>query len=160
MGRMYSIFFTSVAVTAQQDFFEVTASAGKPVIVHSIEIEQSTEVGDAMEEGLSLQLKRGTSLTTSGTGGAQALTAPPVCSSDAAFGGTADTNNTTKMAAGTGTITSLRSWNWNVRIPFFKIFTPETRPVIAGGERMTVELVTTPADSITVSGTMIVEELG
>lgn len=157
MGRMYSVPFNAVAVTAQQDFFEVTAASGKPVIVHSIEIEQSTEVGDAAEEGLSVLLKRGTSGTTSGSGGTTP-TPPPVCSSDAAFGGTTDVNNTTKMTS--GTITLLRAWNWNVRIPFFKVFTPETRPVIAGGERLTVELATTPADSITVSGTMLVEELG
>jgi hypothetical protein len=158
MGRMYSIPFAAVAVTAQQDFFEITAAAGKPVIVHSIEIEQSTEVGDAMEEGLSILLKRGTSATTSGSGGTADITTPAVCSGDAADGMTVDINNTTKMSG--GTILTLRAWNWNVRIPFFKVFTPETRPVIAGGERLTVELATTPADSITVSGTMMVEELG
>jgi hypothetical protein len=157
-SKLYSVPFAGVAVTAQQDFFEVTAAAGKPLIIHSIEIEQSTEVGDAQEEGLSILLKRGTSATTSGTGGTQAITCPPVLSSDSAFGGTADINNTTKMTG--GTITTLRAWNWNVRIPFFKIFTPETRPIVAGGERLTVELATTPADSITISGTMLVEELG
>lgn len=158
MGRMYSVPFSGVAVTAQQDFFEITAGAAKPVVVHSIEIEQTTEVGDAMEEGLAVLLKRGTSATTSGTGGTQAITCPPIMSSDAAFGGTADINNTTKMSV--GTITLLRAWTWNVRIPFFKVFTPETRPFIAGGERLTVELATTPADSITINGTMLIEELG
>ena len=157
-SRLYSVPFSGVAVTAQQDFFEITAAAGKPVIVHSIEIEQSTEVGDAQEEGLSILLKRGSSGTTSGTVGTQAITCPPVCSTDAAFGGTVDINNTTRMSA--GTITTLRAWNWNVRIPFFKIFTPEARPLIAGGERLTVELATTPADSITISGTMMIEEVG
>lgn len=157
MGRMYSIPFAGVAVSAQQDFFEITAAAGKPVVVHSIEIEQSTEVGDAQEEGLSIKLQRGNSGTTSGSNGTSP-TPVAVCSSDAAAGLTSDVNNTTKMSG--GTITLLRAWNWNVRIPFFKVFTPETRPVIAGGERLTVELATTPADSITVSGTMVVEEQG
>jgi hypothetical protein len=157
MSRFYSVPFAGVAVTAQQDFFEITAAAGKPCIVHSIELEQSTEVGDAQEEGLSVLLKRGTSGTTSGTGGTSP-TPVTVCSSDAAAGLASDVNNTTKMTG--GTITTLRAWNWNVRIPFFKVFTPECRPVIAGGERLTVELATTPADSITISGTMLVEELG
>jgi hypothetical protein len=154
---MYSVPFNAVAVTAQQDLFEITAATGKPCVVHSIEIEQSTEVGDAQEEGLSILLERGTSATTSGSGGST-VTPPPVASSDAAFGGVAEANNTTRMSG--GTITLLRAWNWNVRIPFFKVFTPETRPVIVGGERLTVELATTPADSITVSGTLLVEELG
>lgn len=157
MGRMYSVPFAAVAVTAQQDFFEVTAATGKPCIVHSIEIEQTTEVGDTMEEGLSILLKRGTSATTSGTGGTTP-TPPPQSSTDAAAGFTSDVNNTTKMSG--GTITTLRAWAWNVRIPFFKVFTPETRPVIAPGERLTVELATTPADSITINGTMMVEEIG
>jgi len=154
---MYSVPFSSVAVTAQQDLFEITAAAAKPVVVHSIEIEQSTEVGDAQEEGLSVLLKRGSSATTSGSGGTTP-TPPVIVSGDTAFGGVTEVNNTTKMSG--GTITLLRAWNWNVRIPFFKVFTPETRPVIVGGERLTVELATTPADSITVSGTMLVEEIG
>jgi len=159
MGRMYTVPFAAVAVTAQQDFFEITAAAGKPCVVHTIEIEQSTEVGDAQEEGLSVVLRRGTSATTSGSGGT-APTPVTVCSSDAAAAFSAEVNNTTKMVVGGGTLTLLRAWNWNVRIPFFKVFTPECRPVIAGGERLTVELGTTPADSITISGTMLVEELG
>lgn len=157
MSRMYSVTFSSVAVTAQQDFFEITAATGKPCVVHSIELEQHTEVGDVQEEGLLVTLKRGTSATTSGTGGSQAVTAPPQSSNTGVAGFTADTNNTTKMSG--GTITTLRAWAWNVRIPFFKVFTPETRPIITPGERLTVELGTTPADSISVSGTMMVEEV-
>ena len=155
MGRMYSVSFVGVAVTAQQDFFEIVAAAGKPCVVHSIEIEQSTEVGDAQEEGLSILLKDGQ--TTSGSGGS-APTPAPVNFTDAAAAFVAEVNNTTK--ASVGTIVTKRAWNWNVRLPFLKLFTPETRPVVVGGARMTVELATTPADSITVSGTMMVEELG
>lgn len=155
MGRMYSVTFNGVAVTAQQDFFEIVAAAGKPCIVHSIEIEQSTEVGDAAEEGLSLLWKDGQ--TVSGSGGSSPTPAPQTLG-DTAASFTAETNNTTK--ANTGTIVTKRAWNWNVRVPFLKIFTPETRPVIAGGARATLELATTPADSITVSGTMMVEEIG
>lgn len=158
MGRMYSVPFSGVAVTAQQDLFEITAATGKACIVHSIEVEQTTEVGDAQEEMLSIALKRGTSATTSGSGGT-APTPAPANSNDAAAGFTAEVNNTTKMAAGGGSITTLRAWSWNVRIPFQKIFTPETRPVVIPGERLTVELGTTPADSVTMNGTLMVEEL-
>jgi len=154
---MYSVPFSGVAVTAQQDFFEITAGSGRPVIVHSIEIEQSTEVGDAQEEGLSILMKRASSGTTSGSGGTSP-TPVPVVSTDSSASLVSEVNNTTKVSG--GTITLLRAWNWNVRIPFFKVFTPETRPVIVPLERLTVELATTPADSITVSGTMLVEEIG
>lgn len=159
MGRMYSVPFAGVAVTAQQDFFEITSGSARVCVVHSIELSQSTEVGDAQEEGLSLILKRGTSGTTSGSGGTTP-TPVPQTSTNAAATFVGEVNNTTKMVAGGGTITTLRAWNWNVRIPFIEIFTPETRPVIVPSERLTLELGTTPADSITISGTMMVEEIG
>ncbi|MEO8481088.1 MAG: hypothetical protein ABI634_02690 [Acidobacteriota bacterium] len=155
MSRMYSVVFASVAITAQQDLFEIVAASGKPCVIHSIEIEQSTEVGDAQEEGLSLLWKDGS--TTSGSGGSAPTPAPQTLG-DAAAGFASEVNNTTKATA--GTILTKRAWNWNVRMPFLKVFTPETRPVIAGGARATLELATTPADSITVSGTIMVEELG
>jgi len=157
MGRMYSVPFVAAAVAAANDLFELTAAAGKPCVVHSIEIEQYTEVGDAAEEGLSLTLRRGTSGTTSGSGGSS-VTPVAQISSDAAAGLAAESNNTTLMTG--GTITTLRAWAWNVRIPFNKVFTPDTAPVIAGGERLVLRLEGAPADSITVNGTVMVEEIG
>lgn len=158
MGRIYRVPFNAVAVTAQQDLFEITAAAGKHCVIHEWNVSQATEVGDAQEEGLNLILKRGSSGTTSGSGG----TAPtPVVqgTSNTAAGFTAEVNNTTKMSG--GTITLEEPHNWNVRItPYRHIYTPETRPEIAPGERKTLELATTPADSITLSGYMIVEEMG
>lgn len=159
MGRMYSVPFTAQAVTTANDLFEITAASGKPCIVHSIEVEQYTEVGDAQEEGLSLTLRRGTSLTTSGSGGSS-VTPVAQISSDASAGFAAEVNNSTVMAVGTGTITTLRAWSWNVRIPFNKVFTPDTAPVIAGGERLVLRLEGAPADSITMNGTIMVEEVG
>jgi hypothetical protein len=48
----------------------------------------------------------------------------------------------------------------NIRVPFEKVFTPETRPVLSPSRRWTLELATTPADSITMSGYVIFEEIG
>lgn len=155
MGRIYTVQFNGVAATAQQDFFEVVAPADSVVLVHEIGLSQSTEVGDAQEEGLSVLLKSGS--TTSGSGGSAATPVPKELG-DAAFGGTAEVNNTTKAAD--GTIVTHYAWNWNVRAPFVQIFTPETRPVLSPSRRGTVELATTPADSITVSGYMVIEEIG
>ena len=157
-GRIYRCVFNAVAVTAQQDFFEITAATGKTVIIHYLWITQSTEVGDAQEEGLNLIVKRGTSLTTSGSGG---TTPTPVTQNpnDAAAGAVCEVNNTTKMAIGTGTITSEEPHNWNVRVPYVVIYTPETRPIVLPGERKTLELGTTPADSITISGWVGFEEI-
>mgnify|MGYP000553884873 CR=1 FL=1 len=156
--KLYTVPFSAVAVTVQQDFFEITAASARPVLVHSIELEQMTEVGDAAEEGLAILLRRGTGSVTAGSGGTTPTPAP-IVTSDPAAGLVSKVNNTTKMVVGTGTITLLRAWAWNVRIPFLKLFTPETRPVILPGEKLTLELATTPADSITINGTMVVEEI-
>lgn len=155
IGRMYTVQFSGVAVTAQQDFFELVAPADAVVLVHEISLSQSSDVGDAAEEGLSVQLKSGA--TVSGSGGS-APTPVPTSLGDAAFGGTTEANNTTK--ANTGTIVTHYSWNWNIRVPFQQIFTPETRPLLSPSRRATLELATTPADSLTVSGYIVFEELG
>jgi len=157
-GRIYRCVFNAVAVTAQQDFFEITAATGKTILIHAWTIEQSTEVGDAQEEGINIVVKRGTSLTTSGSGG---TTPTPVAQNpnDAAAGAVCEVNNTTKMATGTGAITTEDPRAWNVRIPFIEIYTPENRLIILPGERKTWELGTTPADSVTVSGKVIFEEI-
>ena len=154
MSRMYTVSFAGVAASAQQDLFEIVAPSTGAVVLHAIELSQSTEVGDAMEEGLSLLLKSGQ--TTSGSGGS-APTPIPLAFGDAAAGMTAEVNNTTKASA--GTIVTHAAWNWNVRSEFVRIFTPEMRPILRASRRMTLELATTPADSITLSGTMWLEEL-
>jgi hypothetical protein len=159
MGRRYTAQFNAVAVTAQQDFFEVLAPTDAVVVVHRIRLTQTTEVGDAQEEMLSLLIKRGIGSVTSGSGGTTP-TAQPSEDGDAAFGGTVEANNTTKMATGTGTIETLQADAWNVRMPWDEIYTPELRPVISPGNRLTVELATTPADSITMNGCIWIEEIG
>lgn len=155
MGRVYSAQFNGVAVTAQQDFFELNAPSDAAVRLLSIHLSQGTELGDAAEEQLLILLKRGQ--TTSGSGGTTP-TAVAYAAGDPAFGGTVEANNTTKASA--GTIVTLEAHNWNVRAPFDRIFTPETCPILSPSGRMTVELATTPADSITISGFIIFEEIG
>ncbi len=158
MGRIYTAQFNGVAVTAQQDFFEILAATGKPIYIHEVFLEQSTEVGDTQEEGLSILMKRGAGTVTSGTGGTTPTPAPRDVD-DTAAGATVEANNTTKMVVGTGTITTLEAHAWNVRVPFQRIWTPETRPRIKPGDRWTIELGTTPADSITMNGTVTFEEV-
>lgn len=155
MGRIYTAQFNGVSVTAQQDFFEVVAPADAVVIIREIEISQSSDVGDAAEEGLSILLKAGA--TVSGSGGSTP-TAVPNELGDAAFGGTVEANNTTK--ANTGTIVTKRASVWNNRIPW--LYHPEERDriVISPSARFTVELATTPADALTCNGTITFEEIG
>lgn len=155
MGRIYTAVFNNVAVTAVQDLFEIVAPADSIVVVHDLHISQNSDLGDAAEEILRIELTSGH--TTSGSGGS-APTAIPAQFQDSAFGGTVEVNNTTQASA--GTIVTHYVWNWNIRVGFDKIWTPETRPVIAPSRRMCVELPAAPADSLTMSGSITFEEIG
>jgi hypothetical protein len=153
MGRIYTAQFNGVAATAQQDLFELVAGASTPIRIHEICISQISEAGDAAEEGLLILLKQGA--TTSGSGGSSPGALPRDVD-DSASAATVEANNTTKASA--GTIVTHYTWAWNVRVPLQIIFTPETRPYAKGSRRTTIELATTPADSITLSGYIVWEE--
>ncbi len=155
MGRMYTAQFTDVAVSAIQDLFELVAPADAVVLLHALHLSQKSDVGDAAEEILNIQITSGH--TSSGSGGSS-VTPVPVHFGDAAFGGTCEANNTTQASA--GTIVTHYSLGWNIRGPLDYIWTPETRPVLSPSRRMCVELPAAPADAITMSGTIVFEEIG
>lgn len=155
MGRLYTAQFNGVAATAQQDIFELVAPSDAVVVVHEFGISNLTEAGDAAEEMLLLLVKSGS--TTSGSGGSSPTVVPNEFG-DAAFGGTVEANNTTKATA--GTIVTHYAFNWNIRQDFQKIFTPETRLVLSPSRRGTIELATTPADSVTLAGYIVFMEYG
>jgi len=154
-GRIYSSQFNGVAATTQVDFFEMVAASSKIIELLSLHLSQLTELSDAAEEQLLVLIKSGQS--TSGSGGS-AGTAAPRLIGDAAFGGTIETMNTTKATS--GTIVTHHSQYWNIRAPLDIIFTPETTIIVPPSGRLTVELGTTPSDSITFAGTMIYREIG
>lgn len=159
MGRIYTAAFKGVAVTAQQDLFEIAAPTDAIVVIHEWVLAQTTEFGDTQEEQLLLTTNRGVGTVTSGSGGST-VTPQQREDGDTAFGGVVESNNTTKMAAGTGSLEELEVYAWNIRGIFQKLYTPETRPIISPGNRWTLELETTPADSVTISGTVTFEEVG
>ena len=57
MGRMYTAQFTEVDVAASQDLFQIAANTST-VVLHSVNISQSSDVGDAAAENLSLRVVR------------------------------------------------------------------------------------------------------
>jgi hypothetical protein len=155
MGRIYTAQFTDVAITAIQDLFEVVAPSDAIVMIHAVHLGQRSDVGDAAEEILPVQWTSG--YTTSGSGGSSPTVVPREFG-DAAYGGTVEANNTTQ--ASSGTAVTEYSWQWNIRLPFDMIWTPELRPILSPSRRGVLELPTAPADSITVSGTIVFEEIG
>ena len=155
MGRVYSVNFENEAVTAIQDFFEISPADDKPVRLLGLFISQSTELGDAAEEMLRIQVIRGHS--TGGSGGS-AQTPVAINPGDPAAAFAAEVNNTTIAADGTAVI--LHSDTFNVRAGMQLFWTPETAPMASQANgTIVVRLRANPADSITMGGTLYVEEL-
>ena len=154
-GRAYSVTFSAVAVSAAQDLFELTPADDKPIEIVGIELGQSSDAGDAMDELLQISIIRG--YTASGTGGS-APTPAPMSPSSAAAGFTAEVNNTT--VANTGTAVTLQTTCWNVRAGYVQWFPEGCRPVASQANTTIVVRSTAPADAVTMSGTLYVRELG
>lgn len=154
MGRMYTVEFEAQAVTGAVDIWEIRPADDKPLSVHAMFLSQTTELGDAAEEVLRYRVIRGN--TTTGTGGA-APTPRPVDPSDAASSFAADTLNTGAATGGTEVV--IHSGGWQVRIPEMLILAPEMRwESYESAGFLVVRLMAAPADSITMSGTLYVEE--
>lgn len=156
MGRFYSAPFSAQSVSAAVDAFEVLAATGKPFVLHSIVLGQSSDFGDAQAEGLGVLIKRATGSYTSGSGGS---TVTPVkhLTNDASPGPTAEYCNTTQAAAGSGALTTIVSDVWNIQGGYQYLPTPEQRIMFLPTEAVVVSI-TAPADAITLSGTLVFEE--
>lgn len=152
-GRTYSVIFSAVAVTAAQDLFEITPADDKPVNILGLFIGQSSDAGDAQDELLQVSIIRG--FTTSGSGGS-APTPAPLDNIDTAAGFTAEVNNTT--VANTGTSVTLHTDTFNVRAGYQIWFPPECYPRATQANTTIVVRITAPADSLTMSGTLYVQE--
>lgn len=150
MGRFYTVTLPETAITAAADLFEITAATDKPVRIWGWNISQDTDVGDAAEEVLQLQLKRG---ITPGSGGAS-ITPVSMDANGAAAGATC-TNRTTAHTGGSIII----QHGWNIRTVEDHWFIPEAAPTIGADDDPVVLWMSAPADSITVSGSLILEEL-
>jgi hypothetical protein len=156
MGRVYTIEFDLIAIAATTtDLIELDAAAEKPCTLLGWEIGQSTELGDAAEEGLRMRWVRGN--TTSGSGGT-ATTPRPCNLTDTAAGFTCEVGNTT--AASAGTAVNMHSMAWNIRMPW-AVWLPEGCGYNFSGTSLLVcRLVANPIDSVSFSGTCWVLEDG
>jgi len=153
-GRIYTVVFSAVAVSAAQDLFEITPADDKPVEIVGVELGQSSDSGDAQDEQLQISIIRGH--TTSGSGGS-APTPAPMSPAEAAAGFAAEVNNTTIASAGTGV--TLHTGCWNVRAGYINWFPEGMRPSASQANTTIVLRQTAPADAVTMSGTLYVREL-
>lgn len=156
LGRAYTVSFSATAVTVAVDLFELTPADDKPIEIYGLFVGQSSDVGDAAAEILAYTVLRGH--TTGGSGGGTP-TPRPLDRSGAAAGFTAETCNTT--AASAGTALTLHADTFHVATGE-KLWLPEGSEWGASQADTTivVRLAAAPADSLTMSGTLYVREMG
>lgn len=160
-GRMYACTWDGSGgdVTGTIDFFELTPADDKPCQVHACIITQTTELGDAQEEQLRVEIQRGGTAMTTGSGGVAAAAGVSLSPSGAASGFTFEAGNTTLATFTAGVV--LHREAFNVRTGWIYIPTPEMRPSVSqanGG--LVVRLAAAPADAIRFQATLLVEEYG
>ncbi len=148
MGRMYTVEFTAVAVSAQQDLFQIEALV-TPAKIHAIYISQSSDVGDANAASVSILIRRATDAVTDDLATVQLDKGDATQTADVAI------NETTELVTGTEVI---HSEDWNIALPWVWLPPPEMRIVIPVGDVVVVNMNTT--DTLTMSGTIYFEEEG
>lgn len=155
LGRNYTVSFTATAATAAVDLFELTPADDKPVLVYGLFIGQSSDPGDAQAEQTAFRVIRGH--TTSGSGGSAPTPAP--VNHATASGFTAEVLNTTAATAGTTVDLHADVINWQAG---YQVWLPEGSEwgATQANTTLVIRLAAAPADSLTVSGTLYVTEMG
>lgn len=99
-GRLYSVSFSNVTLSAAQDLFELQPADDKPIIVHKVVVAPDTS---ETNQQVKVTVKRFSGAFTSGSVGS---TATPVAldSHDAAAGFACEINNTTRCTGGTSVV--------------------------------------------------------
>lgn len=153
--RIYTAVFEGVAVSVQQDLFEIVAPSDMSIILMELLLSQESEAKDAEEEMLRILIQSG--YTTSGSGGTT-VNAQPVASGDSADSCAIEGNNTTKATV--GTIHTHRVEVWNIRAPHLWLPPEKLWVELKASRRAVVRLEKTPNDPITMSGTLTFAEVG
>jgi len=156
--RAYTVPIASAANTVAIDWAELITGTTAGLMLLGIDIGQSTELGDAAEEQIRWYIKRATGTYTSGSGGT-APTPAKVNAGDVAATFTAEVNNTTQIAVGTGTLTTIYQGCFNLRTGLQLFWTPETAITNGISSALAIGMGAAPADSVTWEGTVYVGEL-
>lgn len=160
MGRIYAVPMAGQTVTnagGNADLWEFLPADDKPVRLRGFTIGQISEVGDAAEEGVELQVIRLPATVTGGNG--TAVTPVPMDSADAAAGCAAEVNGST-VATTSSTAVVVASIPWNIRSSPLDVWFPDERfcPKVKQGEGLVIRLITTVADDVTMGGVAWIEE--
>lgn len=144
---------TVASASGDYDLWELDAAAEKPIEIVAMTLGNKSEVGDAQDEMLSINIVRGNTTTGNGT----STTPRPLDASDGAASFTAETVGSTPASAGTGV--TLVADTFNVRAGGQWVFPEIMRPKTQGADLLCVRLTSAAADDLTLSGTLWVREL-
>lgn len=163
MPRMYRVPYTGTLTAAgtDTDLLSIQPADDKPCRLVGWILGQTSEVGDAQEEGVRITVRHMTATVTIGSGGSAVTPVAnrPGTNDIVAAGFTARCNDTT-VATTNGTNTIMEETGWNLRSsPWERWIPEELRPVALQGEVLIVRLETTLADDATGTLTFFVEEL-
>jgi hypothetical protein len=155
-GLVYTAQFSGVTVTnAIQDIWEIQAAAGVPVLIHSVRVTFTPTItsGVAQDVRLALQVCR---RSTAGTGGT-AVT-PVAVNARNSVAAAATVTRTVVTTQGTiGNI--LDSEAVSCIVPFERIYTPDQRIVIPGGQKTSLFLTAAPGQAFVTSSEVYFEEI-
>lgn len=162
--RIYRVPFALGTVTnagGNNDLWTVTPADDKPIKIVGVRLGQTSELGDAAEEGLDLTIVHLAATVTAGTGGSAVtpVNRDPAIS-DLAAGFTARINDT-GVATSSGTTTVMEAFSWNLRNTPFELWYPDfdLAPTARQASALCVRMNSTLADDISFSGTLFVLEL-
>ena len=155
IGRVYTVVFEKVACAAVQDLFQIKGATGKILLIRSVAL-SCVDATLPTAGMLALRCRFLPATVTDGSGGSTP-TPQKQDPGDAAASFTALANSTTP-ATTSGTAVKLLEDGTHVyagyRYDFLKA------PVVGPSESFVFELITAPAASSTLNGTVVVEELG
>lgn len=148
--RRYVIPIAPTAITTARDLVEILCFDDMGLRVLSLSLGQESDAGESQEELLGVLWSRG---GTQGSGGG---TVTPIVfgPSGPAAGFQARTWNTTQGS----TVDVLARHIWNTRMPFERQYPDEIIETATVGNALVLRTIAAPADSITVSGSVLVEE--
>lgn len=155
MPRQYTVSFEKVSVSAAQDLIQITGSS-KLARIRQISLSDVDPTAPSTNMQLALRCRILPATVSNGTGGTSA-TIGKTDLGDSAASFSALANNTGK-ATTTGTASVVLEDGCNIYGGYSKDFDPPI-PIITG-EAFVFELITTPAATVTLSGQVIVEEIG
>lgn len=162
MSKFYSAttngWITLSAVGGDADILELTAGSTRSIRIHQVIIAQSSDFGDAVSEGLQVNLKRFSGTFTSGSGGGAGSISPYTIEDLPTTDATVEQNNTTPAVISTGQEDILVRDFWNVQAGFNWLPTPELRVDVAPTDAFVINL-SGANDDLTAAATIIYEEL-